>query len=214
MGRLGKAWGGVWSRKAGWRGFLPRLTGRGDAAKRDSAPRAPAHLHLSPPAWPARLARLPHPQGPWGPATASLTRFGPAAGLGMRLLPEPGFVSTRASSNAIPASARRLWRPWPAPTISSPGRPSPTKALTDEGQAAGRRDGRTGRGGLTARGLRSGQGRSIMAAPRQASESGRCRADYNSQNPAPRGRPPLAQRAAQCRSGASRVAGLPGAGAE
>ncbi|XP_077720097.1 uncharacterized protein LOC144292785 [Canis aureus] len=39
-----------------------------------------------------------------------------------------------------------------------------------------------------------------MAAPQQASESSRCRADYNSQNPARRGSPPLAQRAAQCRS--------------
>ncbi|XP_043456892.1 translation initiation factor IF-2-like [Prionailurus bengalensis] len=93
-----------------------------------------------PPAWPARLARLPHPGAPRGPPTASPTRLGPAACPGLCLPPEPGLVSTRASSNAIPASARRLRSPRPAP------RPLPAA-----GQPGGRTDGRGTGGGRAGR---------------------------------------------------------------
>lgn len=95
-GELGLGREGSGVDKRGWRDCLPRLMGKGDAAEagagRNGAPRPPAHLHLGPPAWRARLARLHHPQGPRGPATASLTRLGPAASLGLRAPPARGRI--------------------------------------------------------------------------------------------------------------------------
>ena len=109
--------------------------GLGGRARRGPLPPPP-----QPPAWPARLARLPHPGAPRGPPTASPTRLGPAACPGLCLPPEPELVSTRASSNAIPASARRLRSPRPAP------RPLPAA-----GQPGGRTDGRGTGGGRAGR---------------------------------------------------------------
>lgn len=164
-GRQGWAGWGPEGSDAGGGAFCPTLMGRCQSGRGlgGGTPSAPPHVDLSPPGpqHPRGLKARPSPSSP-GPGdlwSASRPGSAPPPAWGCAPRPSPCSSPPVLPPTRSPTSSRRLRRPRPAKW-----------PFRGAGQAVRRTDGRGTGGGLTARGLRSGQRSSVMAPPRLAGQ--------------------------------------------